>query len=88
MPASYISFDLEPESDNVAVTNDDGEKPSDSGSFYVEVLYDFEAVNADELELRKGDRILVTKMDDNGWWEGLCFFPFLLSMITAMSVFT
>ncbi|KAI8370561.1 uncharacterized protein BYT42DRAFT_582860 [Radiomyces spectabilis] len=36
----------------------------------VVALYDFEAVNADELNIRQGDQILVTKKDDSGWWEG------------------
>ncbi|KAI8078836.1 uncharacterized protein BX664DRAFT_380965 [Halteromyces radiatus] len=38
---------------------------------YVVALYDFQAVNADELNLREGDTILVTKRDDSGWWEGV-----------------
>ncbi|KAI8337306.1 hypothetical protein BC941DRAFT_353177 [Chlamydoabsidia padenii] len=38
---------------------------------YVVALYNFEAVNADELNLREGDTILVTKRDDSGWWEGV-----------------
>jgi hypothetical protein len=37
---------------------------------YVVALYDFQAVNADELNLQEGDTILVTKRDDSGWWEG------------------
>lgn len=36
----------------------------------VVALYDFEAVNAEELNIREGDRIIVTKKDDSGWWEG------------------
>jgi hypothetical protein len=36
----------------------------------VVALYDFEAVNAEELNIRQGDIILVTKKDDSGWWEG------------------
>lgn len=38
---------------------------------YVIALYDFEAVNADELNLKEGDRIAVTSRDDSGWWEGI-----------------
>ncbi|CAO3624271.1 unnamed protein product [Cunninghamella blakesleeana] len=38
---------------------------------YVVALYDFEAVNADELNLKEGDRIAVTSRDDSGWWEGI-----------------
>lgn len=36
----------------------------------VVALYDFEAVNAEELNIREGDRIIVIKKDDSGWWEG------------------
>lgn len=36
----------------------------------VVALYDFEAVNAEELNIRQGDTILVTNKDDSGWWEG------------------
>ena len=36
----------------------------------VVALYDFEAVNAEELNIREGDRISVTRKDDSGWWEG------------------
>lgn len=36
----------------------------------VVALYDFEAVNAEELNIRQGDRIVVIKKDDSGWWEG------------------
>ncbi|CAO3597285.1 unnamed protein product [Absidia cylindrospora] len=42
-----------------------------NGPDYVVALYDFEAVNADELNLKEGDIILVTKRDDSGWWEGV-----------------
>lgn len=37
----------------------------------VVALYDFEAVNAEELNIRQGDIITVTKKDDSGWWEGI-----------------
>lgn len=36
----------------------------------VVALYDFEAVNVEELNIREGDRIIVTRKDDSGWWEG------------------
>jgi hypothetical protein len=36
----------------------------------VVALYDFEAVNAEELNILQGDTIIVTKKDDSGWWEG------------------
>lgn len=36
----------------------------------VVALYDFEAVNVEELNIREGDRIIVTRKDDGGWWEG------------------
>lgn len=36
----------------------------------VTALYDFEAVNPEELQLNEGDVIIVTKKDDSGWWEG------------------
>jgi hypothetical protein len=36
----------------------------------VVALYDFEAVNAEELNIHQGDTIIVTKKDDSGWWEG------------------
>jgi hypothetical protein len=36
----------------------------------VVALYDFEAVNAEELNIQQGDRIIVVKKDDSGWWEG------------------
>jgi hypothetical protein len=36
----------------------------------VVALYDFEAVNAEELNIKQGDTIIVTKKDDSGWWEG------------------
>ncbi|KAI9318827.1 hypothetical protein BX666DRAFT_1855230, partial [Dichotomocladium elegans] len=44
--------------------------PPSSPATFVVALYDFQAVNADELNIREGDRILVTKKDDSGWWEG------------------
>ncbi|KAJ3052528.1 hypothetical protein HK097_006094 [Rhizophlyctis rosea] len=34
------------------------------------VLFDFDAEGADELSLRKGEMIIVTKEIDAGWWEG------------------
>lgn len=36
----------------------------------VVALYDFEAVNSEELNIHQGDIIVVTKKDDSGWWEG------------------
>ncbi|KAI8877427.1 hypothetical protein K501DRAFT_278482 [Backusella circina FSU 941] len=36
----------------------------------VVALYDFEAVNTEELNIKQGDTIIVTKKDDSGWWEG------------------
>lgn len=44
--------------------------PVATAADYVVALYDFQAVNADELNLQEGDTILVTKRDDSGWWEG------------------
>ncbi|ORX50447.1 SH3-domain-containing protein [Hesseltinella vesiculosa] len=38
---------------------------------YVTAVYDFSAINPEEMDLREGDRILVTKRDDSGWWEGV-----------------
>lgn len=46
------------------------QSPPPSPPTYVVAMYDFEAVNSDELNIREGDRILVTKRDDSGWWEG------------------
>ncbi|OAD69929.1 hypothetical protein PHYBLDRAFT_171952 [Phycomyces blakesleeanus NRRL 1555(-)] len=37
----------------------------------VVALYDFTGVGDDELNLRQGDRIEVTKKEENGWWEGV-----------------
>lgn len=36
----------------------------------VVALYDFEAVNAEELNIKEGDVIIVIRKDDSGWWEG------------------
>ncbi|KAI7852598.1 hypothetical protein BDC45DRAFT_607176 [Circinella umbellata] len=36
----------------------------------VTAIYNFDAVNADELTLREGDKIIVIRKDDSGWWEG------------------
>ncbi|KAI9273305.1 hypothetical protein EDC94DRAFT_644570 [Helicostylum pulchrum] len=36
----------------------------------VVALYDFQAVNAEELNIKQGDTIIVTNKDDSGWWEG------------------
>ncbi|KAI9492598.1 hypothetical protein BDB00DRAFT_827311 [Zychaea mexicana] len=44
--------------------------PSPPTCDYVTALYDFEAVNNDELNLHEGDKIMVIKKDDSGWWEG------------------
>ncbi|KAI8073147.1 hypothetical protein BC940DRAFT_290652 [Gongronella butleri] len=41
------------------------------GPDYVVAIYDFEAINPEEMNLREGDKILVTKRDDSGWWEGV-----------------
>ncbi|KAG2195795.1 hypothetical protein INT46_003437 [Mucor plumbeus] len=45
-------------------------QPPPPPSEAVVALYDFEAVNAEELNIRQGDIITVTKKDDSGWWEG------------------
>ncbi|CAO3609011.1 unnamed protein product [Cunninghamella echinulata] len=45
--------------------------PTESTLDYVVAIYDFEAVNADELNLKEGDRIVVTNRDESGWWEGV-----------------
>ncbi|KAI8333777.1 hypothetical protein EDC96DRAFT_451084 [Choanephora cucurbitarum] len=37
----------------------------------VVALYDFEAASAEELNMKEGDIIYVTKKDDSGWWEGV-----------------
>ena len=36
----------------------------------VKVEFDYNAENEDELNLKKGQFVLVTKRDDQGWWEG------------------
>ncbi|KAI8081130.1 hypothetical protein BDF21DRAFT_339095 [Thamnidium elegans] len=42
----------------------------DDGRSTVVALYDFEAVNVEELNIKQGDMIIVTNKDDSGWWEG------------------
>lgn len=32
--------------------------------------FDYDAVNEDELTLKVGDIVVVTKQEDEGWWEG------------------
>ncbi|KAI9268257.1 hypothetical protein BDA99DRAFT_505321 [Phascolomyces articulosus] len=59
-PASTISPPLDTQSP----------PPSPPTCDFVTAIYDFEAVNGDELNLREGDHIIVTKKDDSGWWEG------------------
>lgn len=58
----------QPEQEHPIVTHE--QSPPPSPPTYVVAMYDFEAVNSDELNIREGDRILVTKKDDSGWWEG------------------
>jgi hypothetical protein len=36
----------------------------------VKVEFDYNAENEDELNLKKGQFVIVTKRDDQGWWEG------------------
>ena len=47
----------------------------------VTALYNFEAVNADELTLREGDKIIVIKKDDSGWWEGKYIFIYVFIVV-------
>lgn len=73
VPASYISIrpDSETKTAYEMQTQQQGNAASESTTAkYVTALYDFEAVNADELDVREGDKILVTRQDDSGWWEG------------------
>ncbi|XP_076657820.1 rho-type guanine nucleotide exchange factor isoform X3 [Halictus rubicundus] len=37
---------------------------------FVTALYSFKGKNNDELCFKKGDTILITQTDDEGWWEG------------------
>ncbi|KAI7894598.1 uncharacterized protein EV154DRAFT_542366 [Mucor mucedo] len=82
IPANYIEYLDAPPEDEIVYDNDapvisqpsiHDLPPSPSLSpapIQVVALYDFEAVNAEELNIRQGDTILVTKKDDGGWWEG------------------
>lgn len=71
VPASYISIQTEEEPETAYDTHEQRNNASDNTTVkYVTALYDFEAVNADELDIREGDRIMVTRQDDGGWWEG------------------
>jgi len=43
---------------------------SSAGSNVVTALYNHQASEPGELDFRKGDKIIVTRRDDSGWWEG------------------
>lgn len=82
VPANYIEYLDAPAEDDTVYDNDapvinepsiHDLPPSPATSpapTQVVALYDFEAVNAEELNIRQGDTITVTKKDDGGWWEG------------------
>ncbi|CEP09015.1 hypothetical protein [Parasitella parasitica] len=55
---------------NINSTSIANNTPNETNGMPVKALYDFEAVNAEELNIRQGDIIIVTKKDDSGWWEG------------------
>ncbi|KAI8373277.1 hypothetical protein BD560DRAFT_328204 [Blakeslea trispora] len=56
IPASYVEY-LSSETEEKQET--------------VVALYDFDATVAEELDLKEGDIIYVTKKDNSGWWEGV-----------------
>ncbi|KAI8996810.1 hypothetical protein BDB01DRAFT_845530 [Pilobolus umbonatus] len=56
--------------DNTGFMADYSTSPSTPQYETVIALYDFEAVNAEELNIRQGDRITVINKDNSGWWEG------------------
>lgn len=37
---------------------------------HAKCTFDYDAVNDDELSLKTGDVLVVTKMEEEGWWEG------------------
>lgn len=78
---SYYAPTIPPTVDDTPTQNDDippppppppmpGSAQPPPPTETVVALYDFEAVNAEELNIRQGDIITVTKKDDSGWWEG------------------
>ncbi|KAL6066288.1 Signal transducing adapter molecule 2 [Balamuthia mandrillaris] len=42
------------------------------GDSLVRALYDYEAMDPDELTLRENDIICVLSKDPSGWWKGQC----------------
>ncbi|KAG0188036.1 hypothetical protein DFQ28_005464 [Apophysomyces sp. BC1034] len=82
VPANYLNLDVQfPEPDQTPFVEDTQVPPPSQTELpvtaavpspeYVVAIYDFEAVNAEELDIQVGDKILVTKKDDSGWWEGV-----------------
>jgi len=45
-------------------------QPAATPKIQYRALYDYDAVEADELTFREGDAIILTKKVDNDWWEG------------------
>lgn len=33
-------------------------------------IYDYDATDVDELQMKVGDIVLITKKDHSGWWQG------------------
>ncbi|KAI7902151.1 uncharacterized protein BX663DRAFT_436127 [Cokeromyces recurvatus] len=65
IPANYIEYINHPEESSSYIQTN-----KEDSYERVVALYDFKAVNAEELNLNQGDIIIVTKKDDGGWWEG------------------
>lgn len=62
--------------------NQPASKPTTSGKEkYAEVIHDFTSQRENDIALKKGQKVKVLQMKDNGWWIGICegkigFFPY------------
>ncbi|OQR66583.1 hypothetical protein BIW11_02322 [Tropilaelaps mercedesae] len=72
-PASFVQPEAKSAGTTIQADNSDGNKEVDnsketSGVFVC--LYDFEAQQDDDLTIHEGDKIQVTKMVSEEWWQG------------------
>jgi len=54
-----------------STTNSSEEKNNSGTKTKAKVIYDFETKEAGELNLRKGDIVVVQTKDSSGWWQGI-----------------
>ena len=59
----------------VAVDVKEAPAPRKQRGVFARVLYDFPGEDEDELPLREGQRVRVTRQHESGWWKMVLYLP-------------